>query len=179
MIYIILIVTVLVLLLILTIVLLKKQSKKKKLLKYFEDEYLKILRVDALDRAIINNGAGNTGPRKILVKIHETSELVDKTYLIDMENPWFIGRKPGPNTICIRGDKTISSIHCSLQVQSDRVFLVDMGSKNLTYYQPVRGAKQAWHLPQRGAQMLTTGDRFYVGYTCFEVIIYDSNYGII
>lgn len=173
----------LVLLLVLTISMLKKASKKKKLLKYFQEAYLRILKVDALDRAIVSPNDSvvfKTGPRKILVNIHETSEITDKTHLLDMENPWTIGRKPGENTICIRGDKTVSSVHCGLQVQNDCLYLVDLGSKNRTYYVPARGRKNsAWYLPQKGYQALTTGDIFYVGHTAFEVTIYDSNYGIV
>ena len=174
-------VLVLMLLLILTISMLKKASKKKKLLKYFQDAYLRILKVDALDRAIVSPNDAvvfKTGPRKILVNVHEKSEITDKTHLLDMEKPWTIGRKPGENTICIRGDKTVSSIHCGLQVQNEVLYLVDLGSKNRTYYVPARG-RNAWYLPQKGYQALTTGDVFYVGHTAFEVTIYDSNYGIV
>ncbi len=176
-------VSVLVLLLVIAIEQLKKNSKRKKLLKYFQEAYLRILKVDALDRAIVSPNdtiASSTGPRKILVQVHEKSELSDKTYLLDMEQPWVIGRKPGKNTICIRGDKTVSSVHCRLEVQNERLYLVDMGSKNRTYYQPARGKKnRAGYLPQKSYQLLTSGDAFYVGYTGFEVVIFDSNYGIV
>jgi predicted component of type VI protein secretion system len=97
-----------------------------------------------------------------------------------MEQPWTIGRKPGDNTICIRGDKTVSSMHCRLEVYNDRLFLIDLGSKNRTYYKPKRTKKnKAWYLPQKGSQPLTSGDVFYVGYTCFEVVVYDSNFGLV
>ena len=177
------IVAVLIILLTVVIIMLKRLSKRKKLLKYFQEEYLKILKVDALDRAIVSpydNRTLATGPRKVLVQVHEISDLTDKTYLLDTEQPWIIGRKPGDNTICIRGDKTVSSVHCKLEVYNERLFLVDLGSKNLTYYCSARSKKrQMVHLPQRGSQMLTTGDVFYVGYTAFEVTVYDSNAGIV
>jgi len=169
-------------LLLLAISMLKKNSKRKKELKYFTDAYLRILKVDALDRAIVSPNdalAANTGPRKILVRVHETSELTDKVHLLDMEQPWTIGRKPGENTLCIRGDNTVSSLHCRLMVSNERLFLVDLGSKNRTYYQPAKSKKKAWYLPQKGYAALTTGDKFYVGYTCFEIAIFDSNYGIV
>ena len=175
-------VAVLILLLVILINQLKKNSKKKKLLKYFQEAYLRILKVDALDRAIVSPNdtvASSTGPRKILVQVHEKSELTDKTYLLDMEQPWIIGRKPGENTICIRGDKTVSSMHCRLEVQNERLYLLDLGSKNRTYYQPARGKKYAGYLPQKGYQLLTSGDAFYVGYTGFEIVVFDSNYGIV
>ena len=35
------------------------------------------------------------------------------------------------------------------------------------------------YLPQKSYQLLTSGDAFYVGYTGFEVVIFDSNYGIV
>lgn len=180
MVYIIVLIALLVILLIVAIILLKKQSESKKRLKFFQNEYLRILRIDALDRAILRQFM-QSGPRKILVQIHQQSELTDKTYVLDMDHYWDIGRKPGEHTICIRGDKTVSALHCRLIVQNERLTLVDMGSKNLTYYQPGKGKfkKKAWHLPQKGSQMLTTGDRFYVGYTSFEVTVFDSSYGIV
>lgn len=180
MLYIILLIILLVVLLIAAIILLKKQSENKKRLKFFQNEYLRILRIDALDRAIMRQFI-RSGPRKILVQIHQQSELTDKTFVLDMDNYWNIGRKPGEYTICIRGDRTVSSLHCRLIVHNERLTLVDLGSKNLTYYQPGKGKykKNAWHLPQKGSQILTTGDRFYVGYTTFSVTVYDSSYGII
>lgn len=180
MIFLFLLIVILILLLIVAIILLKKQTKNRKRLKYFQSEYLKILRIDALDRAIMRQFI-QSGPRKILVQIHQKSELTDKTFMLDMDNYWDIGRKPGDHTICIRGDKTVSSLHCRLIVQNEQLTLVDMGSKNLTYYQPGRGKykNKAWHLPQKGSQVLSTGDRFYVGYTTFGVTVFDSNYGII
>ncbi len=180
MVYIILLLVLLIVLLITAIVLLKKQSENKKLLKFFQNEYLRILRIDALDRAILRQFM-QSGPRKILVKIHQQSELTDKTFVLDMDNYWDIGRKSGEHTICIRGDKTVSALHCRLVVQNERLTLIDQGSKNLTYYQPGKGKykKKAWHLPQKGSQILTTGDRFYVGYTTFSVTVFDSSYGIV
>lgn len=169
---------------VLLIVVLKKQSKNKKLLNYFQNEYLNILRVDALNRSImspLDQDVNKTGPRKILVNIKEKSELTDKTYLLDMKSPWIIGRKPGDNAICIRGDKTVSSVHCMLKAQNDMLYLVDMGSKNSILYKPVRGtySKSGVYLPQKGVQVLTTGDVFFVGFTSFEVTVFDSSRGII
>lgn len=180
MIYIFLLIVLLIILLIVVAVLLKKESDKKKQLKFFQNEYLKTLRIDALDRAIMRQSIPS-GPRKILVQIHQQSELTDKTFILDMDNYWDIGRKPGEHIICIRGDKTVSALHCRLMVENERLTLMDMGSKNLTYYQPGSGQfrKKAWHLPQKGRQILTTGDRFYVGYTAFSVTVFDSSYGIV
>lgn len=165
-------------------IVLKKQSKHKKLLKYFQKEYLNILRVDALNRSIISPldpGTSSSGPRKILVQVKEKSELIEKTYLLDMKSPWVIGRKPGDNAICIIGDKTVSSVHCMLKAQDNKLYLVDMGSKNSTLYVPAKGpySKSGVCLPQKGAQQLTTGDSFIVGFTSFQVTIYDSSIGII
>lgn len=169
-----------IILLIFSIFLLKKHFENKKRLKFFQTEYLKILRIDALDRAIMRQFI-QSGPRKILVQIHQQSKLTDKTFILDMDNYWDIGRQPGVNTICIRGDKTVSSLHCRLIVQNERLTLIDLGSKNFTYYQPGKGKfkNKVWHLPQKGSQILTTGDRFYVGYTTFSVTVFDSTYGII
>lgn len=172
-----------ILLLVLLIRMLKANSKRKKTLKYFQEEYLRILKVDALDRAIVNPSnpmAIKTGPHKILVRVHEFSKLADKIYLLDMDVPWTIGRKPGEHTICIRGDSTVSSLHCRLIAQNGGVYLVDLGSKNRVYYKPSRSKKnKAWYLPQKGAQLLKSEDIFYVGYTGFEVTVFDSNYGIV
>ena len=181
--YIILLVILLIALLVLLLVYLKKQSKLKKRLKYFQDQYLKILKVDALDRSIVSPGdktANTTGPRKIIVEVHEVSELTDKTYILDMDSPWTIGRKPGNNTICIRGDKTVSSYHCRLEVSNERLYLVDLGSKNLTFYKPATSKKNtAVPLQSQGYCVLTSGDTFYVGFTSFEVTVFDSNYGLV
>ncbi|MDD6619659.1 MAG: FHA domain-containing protein [Eubacteriales bacterium] len=170
-------------LLVLTVHLLKKQSKKKKLLNYFQTEYLNILKLSALDRAIVSPYESQSvinGPRKILVKLNEKSELTDKTYLLDMDEAWMIGRKPGKNTICIRGDKTVSSFHCMLRADNGVLYLVDAGSKNSTFYKPKRAsASGGWYVPKKSAQPLTTGDSFIVGYTTFEVTVYDSAIGII
>lgn len=169
--------------LVFAIFLLKKMSKKKKLLNYFHTEYLNILKLNALDRAIVSPVESNSvlnGPRKILVKLNEKSELTDKTYLLDMEEAWMIGRRPGKNTICIRGDKTVSSFHCMLKADNGVLYLVDAGSKNSTFYKPKKALSSAgWYIPKKGEQALKTGDSFIIGYTTFEVTVYDSAIGIV
>lgn len=165
-------------------VMLKKQSERKKLLDYFQKEYLNILRIEALNKSImspLDRDAVKTGPKKMLVRLREKSDLTDKTYLLDMKTPWTIGRKPGENAICIRGDRTVSTVHCMLKQQNGTLYLVDMGSKNSTMYRPASGpySKTGVYIPQKGAQPLTTGDAFCVGFTTFEVTVFESSRGII
>lgn len=162
---------------------LKKQSKKKKILKSFEEKYLDLLRMEALNKAIVSPyDLNNTqsGPRKILVKLEQKSELTNKEYLLDMQQPWIIGRKPGEHVICIRGDKTVSSSHCMIREKNNQIYLVDMGSKNPVLYKPKsKIGNKGLYLRSKAAHLLTTGDVFCVGYTSFKVTVFDSGRGIV
>lgn len=85
-------------------------------------------------------------------------------YLMEQQGVYSIGRSGNCElTLAEEVDNTVSRLHCSVQVDNDRVFIQDLNSRNGTYVSPAIGSK-GHRVPGESPLMeLTDGDVLKIG----------------
>lgn len=174
-------VVVVALLLFILIFIIKRNREKKKLCEYFKTQLHKIIRNEALDKAI-NNHQKNGNRNYWLLKAVEISRFGEKEHFFNLEQKVTIGKEFRANNFFIL-DENADNLQCQVLMIKEVPHLVNCSENVETFISAksknsMIGAKK--RLMKHGETIkLHTGNSVQFGETKIVFYVYNYNRGLI
>lgn len=168
-----------VLILVIGILLIRRSRRKKKLVEYFKTQLHKIIRNEALDKAI--NNYQKSGNRNYwLLKAIEINRFGEKEHFFNLEQKVSIGKEFRSSNFFILDEKA-DNVQCEITMIKEVPHLVNCSKNVEMFFSPksktVRKKKR--QLQHEETVTLHTGNSVQFGETKIVFFVYNYNRGLI
>lgn len=156
------------------------RTKKKKTEDYFKDNLRKIVRDEAIARAL-NNYSGDDIGNHWMVRINETSPIDSREHFFTLDVPLTIGREFSLNRLCVY-DAKAGKQQVRIEVKRNTPMIIGAGQNSETVF--FYGKKHGRDIVHKvnlvhGMEInLFTGDRIFFGDTEMVFTLYNEGKGI-
>lgn len=159
----------------------KKSHSKKKELDYFKSQLHKIIRNEALDKAL--NNFSNSGSREYwLLKAIEINRFGEKEHFFNIKDTITIGRDFNLNNLFVL-DENADLSQCKIELHKEIPFITSVSDTPQTVFSfgKINNRRlEKKHTMRNGeAVRLYSGDSVEFGDTKIVFYLYNSNYGLV
>lgn len=173
--------TVVIALICLIVILVKKKHKKNKELDYFKTQLHKIIRNEALDKAI-NNYSKEKNREYWLLKVIEINQFGEKEHFFNLKNDVSIGRDFNLNNLFVLDEET-DLVQCKIELHKELPYLVNVstGVESHFFFRKKQNRQlEKKHTIKAGESIrLYSGDSLEFGETRIVFQVFNSNVGIV
>ncbi len=162
------------------ILLVTLRARKKKTEDYFKENLRKVIRDEAIARALNNYSGSETG-NHWLVRINEVSPIDSREHCFTLDAPLTIGREFSLNRLCVY-DAKADKRQVRVEVKRNTPVIIGAGQSGATvfFYKKKHGRDivRRVNLVHGMEINLFTGDRIFFGDTEMTFTLYNEGKGI-
>lgn len=165
----------------LTVILAKNKHQKNKDFAYFKTQLHKIIRNEALEKAI-NNYSKTKSREYWLIRVTEINKFGEKEHFFDLQKNVSIGRDFNANNLFVL-DEEADTIQCRIELRKETPYIINVSGTVETYFsfKSKKGRQiDKKHVLKSGENIrLYNGDSIEFGKTKLLFQVFNSEQGIV
>lgn len=164
-----------------SIILLKIYKEKKKNTDYFKEQLHKIIRNEALNKAI-NNSTEKKDRNFWLLKAVEINQFGEKEHFFNLENEVCVGKDFSSSNLFVL-DEDVDFVQCKIGVKKEKPYIINVsGNVPLVFSYKKRHGREIgknYSMKLNESIGIYTGDIIQFGETKIVLYVYNYNKGIV
>ncbi|MBR2886444.1 MAG: hypothetical protein IKB93_16905 [Clostridia bacterium] len=165
----------------LTVILAKNKHQKNKDFAYFKTQLHKIIRNEALEKAI-NNYSKTKSREYWLIRVTEINKFGEKDHFFDLQKNVSIGRDFNSNNLFVL-DEEADTIQCRIELRKETPYIVNVSDTVETHFsfnrKKERQIEKKHILKSHESIRLYNGDSIEFGQTRLVFQVFNSEQGIV